>query len=367
MKNGDIALRKRIALNIFSKYINIQAKLHELKYLFWECTKRCNIKCQHCGSDCSSNSEIADMPADKFLSITADISKVYKPANIMIVLTGGEPMLREDLEFIGRELSRQGFLWGMVTNGFMLTPQRFDKLLKAGLKSITVSLDGMQKSHNWLRGKENAFTKAVAAIKLIANAENLVYDVATCIHQNNISELEQIKQLLINLKVKRWRLFTIDPIGRAKDNTQLNISEVQFLELMNFIKDTRKETLIKADYGCEGFLGNFENTVRDGYFFCRAGINIASILVDGSIAACPNNSRKLIQGNVYNDNFIDVWNNKFEIMRNREWAKTGKCIDCEVFKWCRGNGLHLRDFENNEVIKCHYHIIRDAEKLIKIF
>ena len=92
-------------------------------------------------------------------------------------------------------------------------------------------------------------------------------------------------------------------------------------------------------FSCEGFTAKYETEVRDGFFFCRAGINIASVLVDGSISACPNIDREFAQGNIYNDNFMDVWENRFDIMRNRKWMKTGICKNCKMFKWCRGNGF----------------------------
>jgi radical SAM protein with 4Fe4S-binding SPASM domain len=226
---------------------------------------------------------------------------------------------------------------------------------------MTISLDGLKESHNWLRGNNNSFDKAIAAIKILCAEKNFTFDVVTCVNQKNLGELPEIKKLLLQIGVKRWRVFTICPIGRAKENPLLDISDEQFVGLMNFIKDTRKEGLINASYGCEGFLGNFETEARDGYFFCRAGVNIASVLADGSICACPNiNRNNFTQGNIYTDNFIEVWNTKFQKMRDREWTKTGICADCKEFKWCRGNGTHLRDVENETVLRCHYQMIKNG-------
>ncbi|GAB4289661.1 MAG: TIGR04133 family radical SAM/SPASM protein [Marinilabiliales bacterium] len=353
-------IRQKIGLNIFSKYVKLQARLHELNYFFWECTLRCNIKCRHCGSDCRQDTSITDMPADDFLNITEKVAKHYNPNKIMIVITGGEPLVRKDLEYVGSELYKQGYPWGFVTNGIALSEERFKTLMQSGLRSITISLDGLEESHNWLRGHPNSFNKAVNAIKLVVKEPDLVYDVVTCVTQKNINELEQVKELLMSLGVKKWRIFTIDPIGRAKNDPELNLSPSQFKNVLDFIAKTRKEKKIKIDYGCEGFVGSYETKVRDGFFFCRAGINIASILCDGSIGACPNNSPEIIQGNIYQDDFMDVWNNRFEIMRNFDWKKTGQCKDCDMFKWCRGNGLHLHDFENHDVLRCHYKMLKEA-------
>jgi len=354
------SFRQRIALNVFTGYRKTNAKLHDLTYLFWECTVRCNIKCQHCGSDCSPDDGSKDMPADDFLNVTSEIRKHYNPNKLMIVLTGGEPLMRSDLEDIGKALYEQGYPWGMVTNGYAMTAGRFQRLLGAGLRSITISLDGLEEEHNWLRGRSTSFQKACEAIGMAATTPDIAFDVVTCVNARNIAQLGQLKATLIAMGVKHWRLFTITPIGRAKENKELFISDEQFLQLMNFISDCRKEEKIIASYGCEGYLGSFEGNVRAGYFFCRAGINIASVLNDGSISACPNNSRKVVQGNIYTDEFMDVWENRYQIMRDRSWTKSGKCADCKEFKWCNGNGLHLRNFETGDVMVCHIEKLRNA-------
>lgn len=354
MKNAiKPTLKQKIALNIFNKYQNAETKLHDLKYLFWECTVRCNINCLHCGSDCKIDDGSQDMPAADFLKITNQIKNHFNPNKVMVVLTGGEPLMRDDLENIGKELYKQGYPWGMVTNGFALTEHKLKNLINSGLRSITVSLDGLEKEHNWLRGRSTSFQKAVEAIKLIAKQENLVYDIATCINSKNFDYLTEIKELLISIGVGNWRTFLISPIGRAKYDDNLKISDYQFAHLIEFIKKTREEGKINVSFGCEGYMGAYEGKIRAGYFFCRAGINISSILNDGSISACPNNSRSVIQGNIYKDDFIDIWENKYQIMRNRSWTKTGLCADCDSYKYCKGNGLHLRDFENNDVLVCH--------------
>jgi radical SAM enzyme (rSAM/lipoprotein system) len=354
------SFRQKMALRIFRRYRNIQTKLHDLTYLFWECTVRCNIQCLHCGSDCASDDGSVDMPAQDFLRVTSEIRKHYNPNKLMIVLTGGEPLMRQDLEKVGKELYNQGFPWGMVTNGYAMTQDKFKNLLSSGLRSITISLDGLENEHNWLRGRKTSFEKAVEAIEMAAKTPNIAFDVVTCVNKRNFQYLNDIKQLLISLNVQRWRLFTISPIGRAKENTDLFIEKQQFYELLCFIEDCRNERKIVASYGCEGYLGGFEGKVRTGYFFCRAGINIASVLNDGSISACPNNSTHVVQGNIYTDDFMDVWKNRYQVMRDRSWSKAGVCENCKEFSWCNGNGLHLWDFENNEVMYCHLNALRST-------
>jgi len=359
MEENYPGLGKRLKLNIFNKYVTTQTALHDLSYLFWECTLRCNLNCLHCGSDCRSSSSIQDMPADDFLKITKQISKQYNPNKVMIVLTGGEPLLRTDLEYIGYELYKQGFPWGMVTNGYALNETRLHNFIHAGLRSLTISLDGFEESHNWLRGNSRSFEAVTKSISITTGIEELLFDVVTCVNQKNFEELPVLKEFLIGLGVTKWRLFTIFPTGRAASEPMLGISGKQFRDMLDFIKETRSEKIIKTSYGCEGFLGKYEGEVRDGFYFCRAGINIASVLADGSISACPNINHAYIQGNIYKDDFADIWNNSFEVMRNRGWTKTGKCSSCEVYKWCKGNGMHLHIPGNDEVLRCHYNMLNE--------
>lgn len=122
---------------------------------------------------------------------------------------------------------------------------------------------------------------------------------------------------------------------------------------MDFIVETRQEGHIMASYGCEGFLGGYERKVRDGFFFCRAGIEIGSILADGSIGACPNINRDFCQGNINEDSFISIWENKYSVMRDRSWMHQGICKECPSFKDCRGNGMHLHKDTQSEVLHCH--------------
>ena len=110
----------RLALRTFRRYRHAQAALHELTYLFWECTLRCNLNCLHCGSDCTREAAAPDMPLDDFLRVLDEIRAQYKPAKVAVVLTGGEPSLRADLESAGRAFRERGFPWGMVSNGYGL-------------------------------------------------------------------------------------------------------------------------------------------------------------------------------------------------------------------------------------------------------
>jgi radical SAM enzyme (rSAM/lipoprotein system) len=349
---------------IHNQFVKNETKLHELSYLFWECTQRCNLSCKHCGTDCSSNSSIKDMPFEHFLEAILPLKEKYKKDSITVVISGGEPLLRNDLAECGLALRQNGFRWGIVTNGFLYDYEMHGKLLAAGMGAITVSVDGLGESHNWLRGEKQSFSRAMQALDLISNSERLNYDVVTCVNAKNISELDFLKTYFISKKVKSWRLFTIAPIGRASFKEDLQIDGEQIRYLMEFIAQTRLEKQIDIKLSCEAYVGEYEKKVRDAHFFCRAGINIASVLIDGSISACPNINRHFVQGNIYHDDFLDVWENRFQIMRDRKWTKTGTCANCKEYNNCNGGALHLWDENKDCILKCLHQEIESAIVLV---
>lgn len=334
-----------------------ETKVHELSYLFWECTTRCNLHCRHCGSDCAAASDDKDMPLADFLSAFDTIPANERPRNFTVVLTGGEPLLRDDLPEIGKALLQRHVSWGMVSNGYRYDQAMHLRLMSAGMRTLTISLDGIGAEHDWMRGREGSYQRAVEAITIAAKERGLCFDVVTCVNQRNLSHLQAIHDLLASLGVPQWRIFTIIPIGRANSYPELHLTHDQFVQLMEFIKAkrTHPESPMNVTFSCEGYLGRYERQVRQNPYFCHAGINIASVLIDGTISACPNIDRQVFgQGNIYHDNFYEVWQHRFEPFRHRQWARKGKCKDCPVFRNCLGNGMHNWHGDCQEVINCHY-------------
>ena len=351
-----LSLKQKIALEVERLHRKNAKELHPLNQIFWESTLRCNLKCRHCGSDCKVQSETPDMPAEDFLRVIDSIIPHVDPHKLMVIISGGEPLMRRDLEEVGKELYRREMPWGMVSNGMLLEEKRLTNLMQAGLRSVTISLDGKEEDHNWMRGHQNSFRNAINAIQLLSKTK-LKWDVVTCVNGRNLSYLPELKTILYGAGVRHWRLVSIFPLGRAKQYPEFQLSNGQFRQLLDFIKDTRKEGLIHTSYGCEGFLGEYEGEVRDHFYYCGAGINVASILIDGSISACTSIRSKFYQGNIYHDDLWDVWENRFQTYRYRDWAKTGECADCKMFRYCEGNGMHLHD-EDGKLLVCHYNKIK---------
>jgi len=349
-------LRKQI----FHRFRATETRHHLLSYLFWECTTRCNLNCLHCGSDCSNDGSIQDMPLKDFLSALDTIDK--RSDNLIVALTGGEPLLRKDIELCGMEIRKRGMRWGMVTNGYLYDKERHISLLNAGLGALTISLDGLEDTHNWLRNTKNSFSKTDRAISLAASSSRLNFDVVTCVNKRNIHELPAIYDYLTGKGIKAWRLFTVAPIGRAVNTPDLFLTDPQFKEMLDFICLKRKVKSLDVKFSCEGYVGRYELKVRDSYFFCRAGINIGSILSDGSISACPNIDRSFSQGNIYSDNFYEIWQTGFQPFRDRSWTRTGQCQECTDYPECQGNGLHNWQEQGKFLLVCHNEKIQKALK-----
>ncbi len=347
-------LRKTLGLGLFADLYQDLVAQHKLRTLFWECTLRCNLSCRHCGSDCRVAPELPDMPLEDFLRVLdEEVTPHVDPKQVLIIFSGGEVLMRQDLEEAGREVTRRGYMWGMVTNGMALSEERLESLIAAGLRSISVSFDGFPETHNHIRRHPQSYERALEAIRRIIRHPSLTYDIITCVTSPLIPRLEEFKELLIREGVTHWRIATIFPSGRAKEDSTLRISDAEFVQVLEFIKRTRREGRIDLSYACEGFLGKYEAEVRDEFYQCAAGVSVASIRVDGSISGCTSIRANYHQGNIYRDSFWEVWQNRFQPFRNREWARTGACEHCSMFRYCLGGGMHLRD-DQGQLAFCHY-------------
>lgn len=344
---------EKFDLQAFLTYRDNAIKQHKLRYIFWECTLQCNMACRHCGSECVASSNMSEMPYADFLKAIDEILCELDPGRTTIAIIGGEPLLRNDIEDLGYELQSRGLFYGMVTNGFLLSRKRLNSLWRSGLRSMSVSLDGLEENHNWLRMHPGSFKQAVKAIEMVVQNEGVNFDVITCVHKRNFNELPNIRNLLIKLGVKAWRLFTIFPRGRAALDDELILERHQVRQLFDFIINTKQQGNIRADYGCEGYAGSYERKIRDYPFFCISGVQVASVLADGSISGCPSTRQDFIEGNIYKDNFRDCWNERFHAYRNRKWMQTDACNKCKDLLYCNGGSMHLRT-SKNELFYCHH-------------
>ncbi len=350
---------KQIKIKNLNNLYEYRQKLYKkpiLKDLFLEVTLRCNAKCEHCGSSCGENISKDEVSAEDLKKALLDISKHYNANDILLNVTGGEPLLRQDLFEIMGYASKLGFRWGMTSNGILITDEILEKMNQTNMESISISLDGLKETHENFRKVPGSFDKIIKNIKKLQGVSSIkVVQVTTVANKKNLNELEALYQLMKELNVISWRVINVDPIGRAKENSAILLDKDAYKYLFHFIKEKREENIMNVEYGCSHYLDIFmEKEIRDTYFYCTTGLYVASILSNGDIFVCPNVIRRseFVQGNIKTDSFTEVWENKFKMFRTDERTKCEKCSKCSKWKYCLGDSFHTFDFDDRKPNFC---------------
>jgi len=323
---------------------------YSLYTLLIEVTKKCNAACDQCGSRCDINSEEL-LSQEQILAALKDI-KDNIGTYTMLNVTGGEPLLRKDLFEMMTKASAMGFEWGMVTNGSLITDKTVEQMKQSGMKTITVSVDGLKETHDSLRHLPGSWEHIMKSLKKLKAADFLDHTQITfTANRRNVFEFEQLYRIVSPIGLNSIRVSVMDPIGRALDNRDLLLTReeiIYFTGIVNKLNGVKNG--VPVVWGCPHFLGDRLDNRR---FLCFAGVYTASILANGDIFVCPNVERRkeLIQGNILTDSFSDVWNSRFEFFRNRVLPKM--CEGCKYKNSCKGDSMHTRDFDSNEPLFCY--------------
>ena len=271
-------------------------------------------------------------------------------------------MLHQDFFELAGCVRSMGFFWGMTTNATMIDEAAASKLRKAGMSTVSVSLDRMEQAHDSLRRQKGAWRHALRGLKCLQN-EGFEPQVTTVIHQGNFDDLEPLYDLLCEMGITSWRPINVEPIGRACESDGLLLPPEQFAALIKFIRGKRfdQNCAMEVTYGCSHYLGvEYERMVWDHYFLCGAGILTAGVRCSGDICACLDiaNRQELVQGNIKTDDFMDVWNNRFQVFRRNRTADCSKCMECTERFLCGGDSTHTWDFEQKKPMLCYrdYHV-----------
>lgn len=339
-----------------------------LRYLFWEATLRCNLQCLHCGSDCVRDDAASDLEidADMVKRELRAIAAQYPPERITVAIIGGEPLVRDDIFAVGAFAAGLGYNWGITTNGMLLNDERIRRLKESGLKTISVSLDGVAADHDALRDRPGSHRVVTGAIeRLVANPFYEKFDVICCVSKINVGRLEEFLEDLIGMGVPAVRFAPVFSRGRAAVNPHLALGREDTLALLDFVSRQRRlRDKIGINLSEEGYWGpEWECEVRDRFHYCASGITVGTILHDGGVTGCPSVSRKFIEGNIKDAPFADIWRQGFKrYRRGRKESFAHVCGDCEHWDLCEGGGFHLLDQPGDAAVACSLDRIGGREK-----
>lgn len=329
-----------------------------LMYLFFELTDACNLSCLHCGSSASPHNR-QYLPFEDIQPVLDSVAAKYPPQSIMVCLSGGEPLLHPDFFKIAAYATKLGFSCGITTNGTLIDQHTALRIVESGIGSVTFSIDGTRDTHDWFRCQKGAFTKAITGIQnlISVSGDRISTQITSVIHKKNIHQLDALFSLSQALQVDSLRLVNLEPIGRAKLQPDLLLDASEYRQLLDYIYHKRITEQVDLDvtFGCSHYLPTeYEHMVRDNYFLCGSGIYVASILCNGDIYSCMDIQRRpeLVQGNIRQDDFVDVWENRFREFREDRTHQCQTCLDCPEKRYCRGDSAHTWDYDNQRPMIC---------------
>ena len=168
----------------------------DLTYLFWECTLKCNLRCTHCGSACEPTSPVRELTTDEMLGVLRTIAEDFDTTRMAVAITGGEPLMRQDLFQVMAQMQKLGMLTGIVTNATLMTPEKAARLLDVGMRTTSISLDGPEEVHDTVRG-QGSFRKTMNGIGVARRAGIPLVEAITCVRPANIDRLDETERALL--------------------------------------------------------------------------------------------------------------------------------------------------------------------------
>lgn len=319
----------------------------------WNITRLCNLKCTHCylpagfvdthefeegHSHPVRDSELSQSQCFRVIDEIAEINP-----HILLILTGGEPLLRPDILEISKYASDTGFLVVMGTNGVLLNDAVVEKLQRHGVTGAGISLDSIQPTnHDRFRGMEGAWKATMNGVEALKRAE-LDFLVQTSVTQWNYDEIPKIVAFAHQLGAKVLNLYFLVRTGRGK--TVMDITPAQYEQMLETIFELQAsyagKMLIAAKcaphYKRVVYEQQSDSAFLQGYpsGTCPCGIYYCRITPEGDLTPCP--YLPVSVGNLKEESFVKLWNDSetFHNLRNREMLE-GKCGACEFRDICGG-------------------------------
>ncbi len=322
-------------------------KNNTLRLVAWETTRRCNLKCKHCRAVAEDHPYDNELDTKAALRLMDQIREVGTP---IIILTGGEPLLRDDIFDIAAYGTKIGLRMVMAPNGTLITPESAQKMVDSGIKRISISLDAATaEAHDDFRGVEGSYAHALKGIEL-AKSVGLEFQINTTITQANLEEIPKILALAEELGAVAHHIFLLVPTGRGKYILDSAIDARQYEETLNWFYDQREKTSLQLKATCaphyyrilrqraheEGKKITFESHGLDAVTRgCMAGTGFCFISHTGRVQTCG--FLDVTCGDITQQTFKEVWDDSPVFNEMRDFSKLkNSCGICEYKRVCGG-------------------------------
>ncbi|NNF98491.1 MAG: heme b synthase [Desulfobacteraceae bacterium] len=325
-----------------------------LRLVAWETTRNCNLACKHCRASATFGPHSGELDTPAAFQLLDQIAYVAKP---IVILTGGEPLLRPDIFDIARYGTELGLRMVMAPNGTLITEILAHKMADSGIRRISISLDGADReSHDNFRGVDGAYDGALTGIKH-AKSAGIEFQINTTITKSNLDQIPKLLELAENLGAVAHHIFLLVPTGRGKYIVDQEINAKEYEETLNWFYDQRKKTSLQLKATCaphyyrilrqrakaDGEKVTFQSHGLDAVSRgCLAGTGFCFISHKGVVQPCG--FLQLECGDVTKTPFPEIWkaSDIFKSLRNVNELKE-KCGICEYRKVC--GGCRARAFE----------------------
>ena len=316
-----------------------------LRMVAWEITRSCNLACVHCRASSVCGPYEGELDTAACLRLLEEIAAFSQP---VIILTGGEPLLRPDIWEIASYGDRKGLRMVMATNGTLVTEDTAKKMLAAGIRRVSVSIDGPDaESHDQFRRVTGAFAGALAGIEAMQRS-GMEFQINTTITRDNLNHIKEIHDLALKIGAAAHHIFLLVPTGRARELAEQEISAEQYEQTLEWFYEQSLACPIQLKATCAPHYyrifhqrGGGLNSAAAGHPLnamtrgCLGGVSFCFISHTGQVQPCG--YLELDCGQIKRTGFRDIWNQSpiFQDLRNLGLYK-GKCGKCEFIRVCGG-------------------------------
>jgi len=300
----------------------------------WNLTRKCNLKCPHCYINATTQELKNELTTEESKTLINQICEVSRP---LLILSGGEPLLRPDVYELVRYGASKGLKMGLGSNGSLIDATAAKRLKNAGIETVSISLDShIPEQHDEFRGVRGSWEKAVGAIKALQENGVLV-QVNTTLTQQNYDQIDDIMSLAENLGVENFHLFFLVPTGRGVKMADISPAKYENMIKTTFAKVAKHKLNVRPSCAPQ-FMRIAKDMGLDMSRWirgCLAGLYYCRVYPNGDITPCPYLPIKL--GNIREESFKEIWFNSdmFKTLRNFDALK-GKCGICEHRAVCGG-------------------------------